>query len=408
MTEDIIEDVSDLIMRSEAFRKLSESQDVYCPFEALGVARLEIRHSNFLADIIDPRGLHDFGDAFLRSFIETMLGEAEEKELRLTMHLEDLSDAIIFREWKNIDLLVRVPGSVPGEDLILVTEIKIEATESEDQLEIYESRVRAAWPTARIFYFFLTPNQTPASRESWTEVGFSILLDKFEDVLRNGQGQAKARALVESYISMMRRRYVENAKLEELALKIWARHQSALEFLVDRQPNPASELFDAITGDQTLEMVNTRLNEQGYDLTLITDHKTSRTIRFAVVEWDVIDGMQSGERWVPSNRICLFEMDVDPSTFHIRFVVGRGPQETRVAFVDAIDQANVEIKRRQNISADFTRICAKSIRTRKEMKRMIEDGIDGAVIRKAREDVVDYLCYYIGPFHDAFVLAGRF
>jgi hypothetical protein len=52
-SEDFIEDVSDLIMRSEAFRELSESQDVYCPFEALGVTRMEIRHSNFLADIIN-------------------------------------------------------------------------------------------------------------------------------------------------------------------------------------------------------------------------------------------------------------------------------------------------------------------------------------------------------------------
>ena len=44
-----VKEISDLVMKSQDFSELSDRLDVYCPFEALSVARLEIRHSNFLA-----------------------------------------------------------------------------------------------------------------------------------------------------------------------------------------------------------------------------------------------------------------------------------------------------------------------------------------------------------------------
>ncbi|NOD75952.1 PD-(D/E)XK nuclease family protein [Ruegeria sp. HKCCD4332] len=401
LNNDVLDEVSDLLMRSEAFRELSESQEVYCPFEALGVARQEIRHSNFLADIIDPLGRHGFGDLLLKSFIETLLGQAAEKELRLAIHLEDLSGAVILREWKRIDLLVRIPSAVADNDLVLVIEVKVEANESAGQLANYEDQVARRWPDAKILYYFLTPDHTASTRNEWTDVGFASVLDSFEDALKQASGHAKARSLVEAYISMMRNRYVENPKLEELARKIWSQHGPALEFLMEHQPNPASELLDAVGGDILLRKVNESLQDSGLDLSLVVDSKSSRLVRLAVPEWDALDGILKGERWVSSNRVCLFEIEVTPYSFGGRFVVGRGPKETRLSVIDAIDKAKINVKRSTTITPDFTRICSKSIRSKKEMQRLMKDGVDDDDIEKLSDDVANYLVSYIGPFNSA-------
>ncbi len=399
--KDILDEVSDLLMRSEAFRELSESQEAYCPFEALGVARQEIRHSNFLADIIDPLGRHGFGDLLLKSFIETLLGQAGEKELRLAIHLEDLGGAIVLREWKRIDLLIRIPSVVGEKDLVFVIEIKVEANESAGQLASYEDHVNKRWPDAKILYFFLTPDLTASTRNQWNDIGFASVLDNFENALKQESGHAKARSLVEAYISMMRKRYVENPKLEELARKIWAQHGPALEFLTEHQPNPASELLDAVGGDELLLLVNERLQSSGLDLTLVVDSKTSRMVRLAVPEWDALDGVLSGERWVSSNRICLFEVEISPNSFGGRFVVGRGPKEARLAVIDAIDSAKIKVTRSTTITPDFTRICSKSIRSKKEIERLMKNGIDDEDINKLRDDLANYLVSCIGPFDTA-------
>ena len=118
-----VKEISDLVMKSQDFSELSDRLDVYCPFEALSVARLEIRHSNFLADLIDPRRPHGFDDICTRAFLETLLSSAEEPTLLLKLHLAELGEIEVLREWRNIDLLLRLPGPSPAEDLIFVVEL---------------------------------------------------------------------------------------------------------------------------------------------------------------------------------------------------------------------------------------------------------------------------------------------
>ncbi|MEO0755475.1 MAG: PD-(D/E)XK nuclease family protein [Cyanobacteria bacterium J06648_16] len=47
-------------------------------FEAIGMVGQEIRHSNFLALLLNPSEVHGLGDAFLKKLLIQMLTEAEE------------------------------------------------------------------------------------------------------------------------------------------------------------------------------------------------------------------------------------------------------------------------------------------------------------------------------------------
>ena len=52
----------------EAFLELSKKYNALNLFEILKITKAEIRHSNFLAWLLDPKGNHRLQDRFLRAF----------------------------------------------------------------------------------------------------------------------------------------------------------------------------------------------------------------------------------------------------------------------------------------------------------------------------------------------------
>ena len=107
-------------------------------FEAAGLDRQEIRHSNFLAFILlRPYESHGLGDSFLKSLLRRALENAPEPPIRpLKLVLADFSDALVTREWRGIDVLIESKAN----QLVWAIENKIDSTESEHQLRMYEER----------------------------------------------------------------------------------------------------------------------------------------------------------------------------------------------------------------------------------------------------------------------------
>lgn len=81
-----------------SFQQLSQKMQTPNIFEVLGITNAEIRHSNFLAWLLDPNGNHGMGDKFLREFV-SKLGQRE-------VVPENVTVCIVRREWQHIDLLV--------------------------------------------------------------------------------------------------------------------------------------------------------------------------------------------------------------------------------------------------------------------------------------------------------------
>src|SRR6185312_15652217 len=97
-------------------------------FDALGIARVEIRHSNFLAFILDPAESHGVGQLFLKALVIDLLKRAP-TPLRPLSPIEldgiDLRGVDVRREWENIDLLIvsREPS------FAILIENKVDSTE---------------------------------------------------------------------------------------------------------------------------------------------------------------------------------------------------------------------------------------------------------------------------------------
>jgi len=75
--------------------------------KALGVAWAEVKHSNFIAFLMDPAEKHGLGDRFLKQFLEEVdVSVGPLLKGRPRIFELDLNDTQVFREKDNIDILL--------------------------------------------------------------------------------------------------------------------------------------------------------------------------------------------------------------------------------------------------------------------------------------------------------------
>ncbi|WP_083491059.1 MULTISPECIES: PD-(D/E)XK nuclease family protein [unclassified Oscillibacter] len=115
-------------------------------FEILKSTKAEIRYSNFLAWLLDPKGNHGLQDRFLRAFTAN-IGQGDSIS-------QDLSDCIVFREWQHIDLLV----ICESRKYLLCIENKVFSHEHGNQLQRYHEPLTKEYPGFNISFAFLTPD----------------------------------------------------------------------------------------------------------------------------------------------------------------------------------------------------------------------------------------------------------
>ena len=99
-------------------------------WEAVNLARSELKHCSFLRWLLDPRGSHYQGDLFLKRFIERYLPKEIPKE--------ELSSCKVKSEDSYSDA-GRVDISITGRSFIIVIEAKIDTGEREEQLSDYRN-----------------------------------------------------------------------------------------------------------------------------------------------------------------------------------------------------------------------------------------------------------------------------
>lgn len=393
----MIEDLAEFAM-GPAFEKLSRHLDVYCPFEAMGVARYEIRHSNFLADVIDPLRPHGFGDTLLRAFLGTLLKAHGDHETRLALHLADLGRVTILREWKHIDLVVDFPDAphIP----IFVVEIKVEAREHGDQLAAYEAHMERSFPDRPCLFFFLSPNGTDASSDEWVPVSFEELLLAFEEVVeRSVTGNDKAQAMLASYISMVRRRYVPDEKLEELARQLWTKHSQALEYLVGQRPNVMRDVSQQVqSADNVAKIIRDVQATTG--LLMAQDSSSNTYFRFYVPAWAELPDMMGGD-FTRSKHLLLLEAEVYGERIHVRMILGRGEQPKREALYQRImDFKNADTGRNKKLTGQYTRLASKTIKRVKDIDERGPEELIAELVPLTTNGIVGFASKHL-PTYDA-------
>lgn len=151
-------------------------------FEAVHMVRQEIRHSRFLAFLLDPHGPHGLGENFLRALLTAAVAEHPSTLVsRLDVAIADLSGASVHCERDHFDVTVQLPRL----RLLFVIENKIGAAESLGQLTTYRKRAEARYESHNFLGCFLTPDGYAGEDEYWGTLSYTTIAVELKRVLEN-------------------------------------------------------------------------------------------------------------------------------------------------------------------------------------------------------------------------------
>ena len=308
-------DLERLVLDNAELERLEAIIDTFNPFVAMRWTRQEVRHSTFLAWLLNPRETHGLGAYCLKTFLKRIAhyskGSINAPSV-IDVDSWDLEGATISAEWRGIDILVQDDTN----GFVAVFENKIDSGEHSNQLGRYRKIIEAEFPAHRKLLSFLTIEGDAPTDQGYIPIGYSEVASFIEDTLqrRGEQVGPEVRSFLSQYAEMVRRHIVEDSEIHQLCRSIYAKHQKALDLIFEHKP-------DVLAGIS--EVLQEIVKRHG----LVLDHSTKSYVRFLPVSWDAIPKVGSG--WTPSLRMLLFEFDLSKGGVFLKLVLGPGEQGVR-------------------------------------------------------------------------------
>lgn len=293
-------------------RELEQLEDLLAEFnlfEAIGVVGQELKHSNFLAFLLDPTAPHGLGEVFAKRLFKRILAQAENPPFSpIEVDVLDLREAEVRREWRNIDLLIVSPEN----RFVCVIENKTKTSEHSNQLMRYKRIVDTEFEGFRQLYLYLTPGGDPPSDDAYVSVGYGTVVSvahDLADVCASTLGP-DLKTTIDHYCKMVRRRIMADSEIQRLCEKIHHQHKRALELLVKYKPDLQSDIacfLKALHADACAQ----------HDLTEIHWNGTNN-IAFGMLLLDDIAQRAMSLGWGVNERILDFDLRNHDSLLEIR------------------------------------------------------------------------------------------
>lgn len=286
-------------------------------FDALGIGRHEIRHSHFLAFLLNPRASHGMGELFLKRFLQRALarGSVPATVTPIEIDLCSLSTAEVLREWQGIDVLVRDQAN----RLAVVIENKIDSTEHSDQLQRYMEIAEREFKGWKVLGLYLTPaGDAPSDEEKYTAIDYTLVCETIEEITNSRilALEHDFRIVLEHYAGMLRRYVVAESEISELCQRIYEKHREALDLIYEHRPD--RQQFSS-------QLLQQWVKERD-DLEFDSSSKTYT--RFIPKSIDVAL-LKNGAGWTPTGRMLLFELNTTAYDVTVRLYIGPGPVDLR-------------------------------------------------------------------------------
>jgi hypothetical protein len=303
-----------LIQESNDIQLIEEGLNEFNPFSVLGVENYEIRHSNFLAWLIDPTGNHKAGNFFIRHLINSH--DKIDSSLKVKYLLDDLNDVVVYRERRNIDLLI-VSDNLK---FVICIENKIYSDRSGDnQLLNYAIDVKNEWILKgyNCFFIFLTATKndlTDVEKVDWVPLLYEDIIEIITLLSCNNNLPEKVVDFILFYIKNFKKNIMpEKDEKVQLAINIYKKHRKVIDYIVSQLPslNNLKNIENAY---------NYFVKTQEYELLTPNDKNIIRILPHSVKEYFVNKGFFSWESEI--DTMFAIELIFTPSNLIIKFCFG--------------------------------------------------------------------------------------
>ncbi len=233
------------ILTSE-FIQLDRMLKRFNVFTATDMRRREVKHTKFLAHLLDPHEAHGLGIRFLENFVLNLINEKGRETIDFfnldLMNAEILSEHNLEakgKKGKTIDLLIFIPSlSHESKNILIAIEAKVDSKESQDQLSGYRELIEEKFGQEFVtHYFFLTAHGEDPSDEKWLGVTFgNIVIPTIETLKQSYQDTISDYliSIIEDYVEIMDGNSSLENEANHLAEKI---PQATLALIKDLKPN---------------------------------------------------------------------------------------------------------------------------------------------------------------------------
>lgn len=236
------------VVENDELLQLEERIGRFNIFDALRIVDAEIRHSNFLAWLLDPNESHGQGPLFLKAILMDLLSHSP-PELRpkgLSPVLVDgaeLRGVDIRREWRNIDILIVCKAPA----FVIAIENKVKAGKN-NPFEKYEKRVREAFPDSPSMFVLLTVDGSELEELEWAPYSYENIHHVLSRIRKANAASIgdDVLAFLDHYIRLIGSRFMEDANIDELCRTIYKNHRQAIDLIVEHTVVGRSEALSAI------------------------------------------------------------------------------------------------------------------------------------------------------------------
>ncbi len=369
-----IEDVERLEQECEKLEPMLKGS--FNLFDVLGVSRVEIRHSNMLAWLLDPNESHAMGGLLLRKVV-SLVGDEE-------IPADSDNSFTVYREDEHIDMLL-VSHTLKR---VIAIENKIGAKEGvrrtrtydneESQLCTYENILEKLYPDYAKTLIFLTPEGELPSRKEWIPLSYRQIVEKIEEVynskLRDCNDARKN--LVKDYIETIRRKVLMEIddKVLEKCREVYNAHRAVLRKIL--------EYGKTNVGDEINRLLSQFSEQQGSPV-----RRRERNDCFGLSYLDDLfkDCPDVHSWWGTKPYTCSVQVDVENSRVCCNVAVWlEVPENQRSVVVRLNKGRKIEEWRRAkwlawNSSGDVNK---------KNWKHYVDEGNDGDTLAEAVEKAV--------------------
>jgi nicotinic acid mononucleotide adenylyltransferase len=303
----------DKLLKNEDFDKLDLGLKNPNIFQILRISKNEIRHSNFLSWLLDPNQSHKLGDIFLKRFLREVFSSDKFGDIdQVDVEGMDLSKVEILREWKNIDILIKL------ENVVVCVENKVLSKEHSNQLKRYKEIIENQFPNHHQTFVYLTPDGDISEDESETyePISYEFIVESLDRIISVfGESlNEQVKNYIKDYITIIKRELMGTDKLTELSKKIYQNHKELFDFIIEHKP----DLIDEIG-----ETLKSHIKSKG----LLIGSSSKKRIRFTTKNISELTYINKNEKWWKNGESFLFEFILNEEKNKITFKIVISPSD---------------------------------------------------------------------------------
>ena len=312
------QDLLEAFICDKDLKELEQMFGKFNIFACLKLTRTEIRHSNFLAWLLDPNETHGLKDYFLKEFLKNILkskkkeiAEINGKEIDLKnsenpdeiikrtysvpsifdIDYWDMTETEIFRELEYIDLLLVDEKN----KFVFVIENKIDSFQHSNQLARYRDYVDEQYPntTYQKLFIYLKPKKETVEKP-YIYLSYQTVRDTIKELIddKNDKISGEILVAIKHYNEILERDIMNSEdRISKICRQIYRNHKTAIDLIINKNSDLRKEIYEIlkelIENDTRFSLEPSNINW----IRFLPNDAILQSLRFAQRDWVDSDNM---------------------------------------------------------------------------------------------------------------------